>query len=169
MGNISCESGRLRCRPIMHERTMRNRNTTSTRQSLRSWLTFRREIAQSLPSLLFALAVGTLQGCGDGSSNASPGESLTSIAPNSAIISWSQPTTNQDGSPLTDLLGYQVYYGQTTPLTATGSQTILIFDPDQTSYTISDLPSGANYFAVTALDTDGNESEMSEETIKTIE
>ena len=117
--NLSCEPGLLRCRSAMCETAMRYGDTTSTKQSLRSWRTFRPEIARSLSSVLFALAVGTLQGCGDGSIDASPGESLTLIAANSAILSWSQPTTNQDGYLLTDLLGYRIYYGQTTPITAT--------------------------------------------------
>ena len=140
--NLSCESGRLRCRSVMREIAMRdqrmrdNRTTTSMRQSPRSWHRFRRELAQLLSSLLFVLAVGMLQACGDGSIDAPPGET---IAANSAILSWSQPITNQDGSPLTALLGYQVYYGQASPLTTTNSQSTFVVDPDQTSYTLSGL------------------------------
>ena len=81
--------------------------------------------------------------------------------------SWSAPTTNSDGSPLTDLASYRVYYGPATacpggaslqvasPMTSPG--------PDQTeSVRLMGLTTGALYnVSVTAVNTSGDESPCS--------
>ncbi|NOZ69431.1 MAG: hypothetical protein GXP46_09380, partial [Deferribacteres bacterium] len=82
-------------------------------------------------------------------------------------LTWTPPTTNADGTPLTDLAGFKVYYG-----TASGnySQVIDVNDPNQTQYQVTGLTNGQTYyFAVTAYDTSGNESDYSNEYAKTIE
>jgi hypothetical protein len=148
---------------IMRKSAMRdNRTTTSKRQSLRSWRTFRRKVAQALPSLLFGLAVGMLQGCGEGGVS-------DLVGVNSATLTWEKPTTNQDGSPLTDLAGYQIYYGQTTPVTTDNSQLILVLNPNQISYVVANLAPGTYHFTVTAVNLQGSESTMANEVIKTID
>ena len=85
-------------------------------------------------------------------------------------IRWTPPTTNAcDGSPLTDLAGYHVYYG-------TGTGTYLsppdnISPPDVTSATVQDVRLNNNqtyYVAVTAYDTSFNESAKSSEISITI-
>jgi hypothetical protein len=79
-------------------------------------------------------------------------------------LSWDPPTTNTDGTPLTDLSGYKVYYGTTTK---SYSQTI---DAGNTNtYTVSNLSNGTFYFAVTAYDVSRNESAYSNEVSKTIQ
>jgi hypothetical protein len=47
-----------------------------------------------------------------------------------AILSWDAPTTNADGTPLTDLTGYKIYSG-----TGTGNYTQTIDVGNVTSYT----------------------------------
>lgn len=136
--------------------------TTSKRQSLRWRQTFRHKVAQALPPLLFGLAAGMIQGCGKG------GVSDSSVGVNSATLSWEKPTNNQDGSPLTDLAGYQIYYGQTTPVTTDNSQSISVLDPNQTSYVVADPAPGTYHFAVTAINLQGSESPMSNEVSKAI-
>lgn len=82
-----------------------------------------------------------------------------------AILSWNPPTTNADGTPLTDLAGYKVYYGTTLPRVY-GSPVDV---GNVTTYIASNLLSGATYyFAVTAYDISGNESSYSNEARKTI-
>ena len=153
---------------IMHETAMKDTQTpTSKKQSLRSWRTFRRKVAQALSFLLFGLAMGMIQGCGEGGGSVGDA-TLTPVAVNSASLSWSPPTTTLDGSPLTNLAGYQIYYGQTTPVTIENSQSALVNDSNQTSYVVSDLGPGTYYFTVTALDSNGNESAMSNEGSKTV-
>ncbi len=74
-------------------------------------------------------------------------------------VNWGSPSTNADGSPLRDLAGYKLYYG-----TKTRRYTRSIDVGNVQSYTVLDLAEGTNYFfAVTAYDTSGNESEYSEE------
>jgi len=139
--------------------------TTSKKQSFGSWQAFRRKVAQALPSLIFGLAVGVIQGCGEGggiNGDASP----TPVGVNSASLSWSPPTTTLDGSPLTNLAGYQIYYGQTTPVTVWNSQSAVVNDPNQTSYVVADLGQGTYYFTITSLNSSGVESAMSGEVSK---
>jgi hypothetical protein len=81
-----------------------------------------------------------------------------------ATLSWDPPTTNADGTPLTDLAGYKVYYG-----TVSGSYSQNINVGNITTYTVADLNNGTYYFAVTAYNTSGNESEYSNEVSKTIQ
>ena len=80
-----------------------------------------------------------------------------------ASLSWDPPTTNTDGTPLTDLSGYKVYYG-----TSSGNYSSAIDAGNVTSYVVSGLSSNTYYFAVTAYDTSGNESSYSNEASKTI-
>ncbi len=79
-------------------------------------------------------------------------------------VAWDQPLTNQDGTPLADLAGYQLYYGQSS---RNYQSTIDV--GNQTSYTLSGLEAGQTYyFAVTAYDTFRNESDFSNEVSVTI-
>ena len=84
---------------------------------------------------------------------------------NTAVVSWMPPTERTDGSVLTDLAGYRVYYGQS--LNAM-SNIIDVQNPGQTSQFIDNLETGTWYFAVTAFTADGLESGMSELAAKTI-
>ncbi len=82
-----------------------------------------------------------------------------------AYLTWDPPTTNADGTPLTDLSGYKVYYG-----TASGNYGTVINVGNVTSYTVASLTSNVTYyFATTAYDTSSNESGFSNEVSKTIE
>jgi hypothetical protein len=93
--------------------------------------------------------------CGD-----SPGLFDTDGPRDAVTLAWDAPTANVDGSPLTDLAGYRIYFGQTSPLTVANSTSIYV--GNVTSYTISTLEPGTYYFAVSALDVVGNASELSE-------
>jgi hypothetical protein len=68
------------------------------------------------------------------------------------------PTENSDGTVLTNLAGYTVYYG-TSPSNL--SQSVKITNPGLASYTMSNLPSGTWYFAVTSYSSAGIESTRS--------
>jgi hypothetical protein len=83
---------------------------------------------------------------------------------NQVDTSWEAPTVNADGTPLTDLAGYNLYYWQPSWLAP-----IVINVGNQTTYTLSDLEAGQTYnFAVSAYDTSGNESIQSQEVDVTI-
>lgn len=81
-----------------------------------------------------------------------------------ATLSWDAPTTNEDGTPLTDLSGYKIYYG-----TSSGNYSQSIDVGNITTYTVGNLTEGVTYFFVaTAYDTSANESNYSNEVSKTI-
>jgi hypothetical protein len=74
-------------------------------------------------------------------------------------LSWDAPTTNADGTPLTDLAGYKIYYG-----TSSHTYSTAINVGNLREYKIADLITEVTfYFAVTAYDMSGNESEYSNE------
>lgn len=83
----------------------------------------------------------------------------------SAALSWRAPTQNTDGSALTNLAGYRIYYG-----TSSGAltQTIQIANPSTTSHIVEHLGAGTYYFAVRAYTTAGQESGNSNVASKTI-
>ncbi len=82
-------------------------------------------------------------------------------AESSVSLSWQAPTINADGTPLGDLAGFHMYYGTASPLTV-GNATVVDLG-DVTSYTVSNLQPGVYYFAVLAVDQNGNASSLSEE------
>lgn len=114
--------------------------------------------------LIVSIIVFSLFRCGGG--GGSGGGLVESTAENpvpspetsSVTLEWDAPTSNADGSPLNDLAGYKVYYGNSST-NYTNSVDIGNF----TSATINDLSSGTWYFAVTAYDASGNESSYSNE------
>jgi hypothetical protein len=75
-----------------------------------------------------------------------------------ATLSWTPPTQNTDGTSLTNLAGYRIYYGtSSTSLT----QQIQIANAGMTSYVMSGLGTGTYYFGVRSYNTLGTESELS--------
>lgn len=68
-----------------------------------------------------------------------------------------------DANTESDLAGYKVYYG-----TASGVYGTPITIGTQTTYTVTGLPPGTYYFAVTAYNTSGLESGYSNEVSQTI-
>lgn len=70
--------------------------------------------------------------------------------------SWTAPTTNEDGSPLTDLAGYRLYRCSVTPCTRAAGMLLGTVAAPITSFSV---PHGSQGFlTVTAFDTSGNES-----------
>lgn len=87
------------------------------------------------------------------------------IALGAATLSWTPPTENTDGSALTDLAGYKVYYGRSqTSL----DQIVTLTNPGLTSYMIENLSAATWYFAMTSYNTSYVESERSAVASKTV-
>jgi hypothetical protein len=77
----------------------------------------------------------------------------------SATLSWTAPTENTDGTPLTDLSGYTIYYGSSASAL---TNTVQVTDPSTTSGVVSNLSAGTTYyFAVAANASDGTQSALS--------
>ena len=83
----------------------------------------------------------------------------------SANLSWTAPTENTDGTPLTDLAGYHIYYGTSA---GAWTSTITILSATETSYVVSGLASGTYYFTIVAFNSEGIDSADSNVGSKTI-
>jgi len=98
-------------------------------------------------------------------SNVSASGALESI-----VVTWSKPTTHADGTPLKtgELAGFWLYWGDspgidpTDPSSYDGKEWI---NGERFTFTIPDPSSypGPYYFAVQAMDTEGNASDLSNE------
>ncbi|HSY07427.1 MAG TPA: putative Ig domain-containing protein [Steroidobacteraceae bacterium] len=104
----------------------------------------------------------------DGTSSASLASfsiTVTQATSGSATVNWSAPTQNTNGSALTNLAGFNIYYG-----TSAGNlnQSVQIANPGLVTYVLSDLAAGTWYFSVNAYSTTGAESVVSNIASKTI-
>jgi hypothetical protein len=127
---------------------------------------------------MFVLAV--LAGCGDDSSSTggltgngtsststgsssggSSGGSGTTTPPTAgtASLKWSEPTANTNGTPLTNLAGYRIYYGQSAKNL---SEVVDLNNPATTQYAISSLAAGTWYFAIQSVTASGAASALSD-------
>lgn len=91
---------------------------------------------------------------------------VNQIGTGSATLSWTAPTENSDGSPLTDLAGYRIHYGITQ---GNYSEQIQIDNPGLTTYVVENLSPNTWYFVATSFDTEGIESQFSGVAVKTVE
>ena len=90
---------------------------------------------------------------------------VSQAATGSVTLTWTAPTTNTDGSPLTDLKAYMIYYG-----TSQGNypNEIRIDNPGLTSYVIDNLTANTYYFVSTSINSLEIESDYSNVATKTI-
>jgi hypothetical protein len=84
-----------------------------------------------------------------------------------ATVKWVAPTENSNGTTLTNLAGYTVYYG-TSASTLSQGQSVQVSNPAALSYTVTGLTSGTWYFAVASYTTTGQASTLSAVSSKTI-
>lgn len=104
----------------------------------------------------------------DGATTAALGPfsiAVTQSASGSALLSWTPPAQNTDGTPLVDLAGYRVLYGQSA---AELTQTVSITNSSLSSYLVENLTPGTWYFAVAAVNAAGILSNPSSVASKTI-
>ena len=83
----------------------------------------------------------------------------------SATLKWTAPTQDTNGSALTNLAGYYIYYG-----TSAGSLStkVSIASPGTLTYTVGGLGQGTWYFAIAAYTNTGVQSSLSNVGSKTI-
>jgi len=133
------------------------------------------DASRSEPSSAQASSSATSSGTPPATSSGTPPAASSSTPPagssgSAGILdaSWVAPTTNADGSPLTDLAFYRLYFGAaSTP--CSGSAFFQVPSPTTSpqinntiTYSVTGLLAGARYFAaVTAVDSSGLESDCS--------
>ena len=113
---------------------------------------------------LGALALGGCHNDNELDPTAGDGSALPT-GDGTATVSWEAPTITTQGTALTNLAGYRIYYGlseseltQSVKLDNVGTQT----------YVVDNLGAGTWYFAVKAVTSVGIESPLSEIVSKTI-
>lgn len=126
--------------------------------------------AQSTPTDGGSTTSSTSGGKSGGTTSAKTGSGSTgSTTPvahaNTVTINWTPPTENTNGSPLTNLAGYDIHYG-----TSSGSlsQKIAVSNPGIATYVVSNLSAGRYYFAVAAVNSAGTESPLSSQVSATV-
>jgi hypothetical protein len=84
----------------------------------------------------------------------------------STTLSWTAPTENASGSPLTDLAGYKLYWG-----TGSGVYTnsVTINNPSISTYVVDNLAPGRYEFVATSFNSAGEESAYSNPAWKEIQ
>jgi hypothetical protein len=87
------------------------------------------------------------------------------IAAGSATLSWAPPTENADGSALTDLAGYRIYYGRNRDRL---TRFVEVDNPSLTRYVIENLSQARWFFTMTSVNSRGVESSRSATASKTI-
>lgn len=103
--------------------------------------------------LLLAAAFATGAGC-----RSRPADTQTH---GRITLNWIAPSENEDGTHLTDLAGYRLYWGR-----AAGGpypHTAEIRDPAETSFVVDGLADGDWYFVITAVSETREESRLSNE------
>jgi hypothetical protein len=118
-----------------------------------------------------------LSGCGGGGGSAPASAAATSQASTNSdtnlptassgavTLNWTAPTENTDGTPLTDLSGYDIHYG-----TKSGdyTQSVSVSNAGIATYVVDNLTPGTYYFSVSAVNSAGTESPLSSEVTATV-
>jgi hypothetical protein len=140
-------------------------------QNLPAWASFNRPTGL-LSGTPTATDIGTFSNIiisvSDGTASVSlPAFSLSVLqaATGSAMVSWTAPTANTDGSTLANLASYRVHYGRAS---TSLDQFVAVNNPGLTSYTVEGLGTGVWYFAVIAVNANGSESDLSNVAMKTV-
>ena len=76
----------------------------------------------------------------------------------STTLSWNPPTENEDGSPLMDLAGYKIYWGNRP---GNYTKSVTINNPGMSSFVVENLPAGRLEFVATSFNDEGVESDYS--------
>ncbi len=83
---------------------------------------------------------------------------VTQFSTGSVTLSWLPPTTNTNGTPLTNLAGYRVYYG-TSP--ASLNQSSQITNAGISTFVIDNLSPATWYFSLVSYNSENVESPLS--------
>jgi hypothetical protein len=90
---------------------------------------------------------------------------VVAVGSGTATVSWLPPTSNVDGSVLTNLAGYEIIYGRSANEL---SHNVRLGNASLTTYVVENLSSGTWYFAVVAVAATGATSQLSNVASKTI-
>jgi hypothetical protein len=129
--------------------------------ALRCWI--RVGVAVSLAPALLECG-GAAIGPATDSSTSTPNQ--VSVGYGTASLSWTPVTTDTEGTPLSDLAGYHIYYGSSP---ADMSTSVVVADPSAVAYLVGELAPGTWYFTVAAYTSGGADGVRSNVAAKTIQ
>jgi len=102
--------------------------------------------------------------CTNGAGATATASVTITVASGSANLSWTAPTQNTNGTPVTPLSGYVIYYGQTQSQLL---DTKAVSGATTTTASVTGLTAGTWYFEVAAVAADGTQSPPSSAGTKT--
>jgi hypothetical protein len=91
---------------------------------------------------------------------------VQAVSPGSVTLSWTPPTENEDGTALTDLDGYRIYWGTTAGIYP---NSVTIDNESVSTYVIDNLSPGTYEFVATSFNTSGVESAYSSPATKVVQ
>jgi hypothetical protein len=97
----------------------------------------------------------------DGMTSASLASFSITVTPGgtgTATLAWNAPTQNTNGTALTNLAGFHIYYGSSPQHL---NETATIANPSTTDYVVENLGTGTWYFSINAYTRSGAESAVS--------
>jgi predicted small lipoprotein YifL len=121
----------------------------------------------TLHKILAIILVGALAACGNtgpGLEDApapKPSPPPVAIATGSATLSWTAPTSYTDGTRIPALSGYKIYYSPDVKDVAQRRSLPALLAPSMDNIALEELTSGLWYFAISAVDIDNVEGELS--------
>jgi hypothetical protein len=89
----------------------------------------------------------------------------TIIQDSSVTLAWAPPTSNTDGSKLNDLAGYRIDWGRSD---GEFTECVLIHNPEQSSYVVSNLAPGNYKFVILTITKAGVVSDPSSVAYKSV-
>ena len=156
-GILDVGSGEIRGRKAIHEVIAKMPNSRTTENGLRP-ASGRHNISNIVIKVSDGKATASLKAFSIVVSS--------STATGSATLSWTPPTQNSNGTTLTNLAGYRIYYGKSA---STMTQLITVANPGTARYVVDDLTAATWYFNVRAYSTTGVESAASNTATKTVQ
>ena len=90
---------------------------------------------------------------------------VAQVATSSVTLTWTPPTQNEDGTTLTDLASYKIYYGLSQ---GSYPNEIPIDNPGLTTYVVDNLTPNTYYFVSTSINSSGIESALSNVAMKVV-
>lgn len=121
-------------------------------------------LASHTLKIVFAVALSlNLVACGGGGGSGGDTSSGPAPSTSSVNLSWTAPSSRQNGDQLSpsELAGYEIYYFEESSAEADG-EILFINNAMATNATINELLPGTYLFAISAIDSNGLKSDLTD-------